>query len=136
MSESRWQVEHFGLAAKDPTALHAWYVRVLDGKLLWSDESVPVYFVRLPGGFVFEIYPSGRSTDEVKDNGVAGHRHLALRVESIEEVKPQLAERGVDFIEDSKPAGGGGTVQFFADAEGNLIHLVERPADSAFSTVS
>jgi hypothetical protein len=29
-----------------------------------------------------------------------------------------------------RPAAGGGRVLFFADPEGNLLHLVERPADS------
>ena len=29
-----------------------------------------------------------------------------------------------------KPAGGGGRVLYFSDAEGNLLHLVERSADS------
>ena len=31
-----------------------------------------------------------------------------------------------------KPAAGGGRILFFTDPEGNLLHLVERPADSAF----
>jgi hypothetical protein len=42
----------------------------------------------------------------------------------------------VSFPEDPKPAGGGGSVQFFADAEGNLLHLVERPQDSVFLSQS
>lgn len=136
MNDISFAVEHFGLAANDPKSLQDWYVRVLDGQLVWADESVPAYFVRLPGGLVFEIYPAQRSVEDVTDNGVAGHRHLALRVESIETAKRTLEERGVEFTEAPKPAGGGGTVQFFADAEGNLIHLVERPADSAFANAS
>jgi hypothetical protein len=38
----------------------------------------------------------------------------------------------VKFTEQPKPAGGGGRVLFFADAEGNLLHLVERPQGSVF----
>jgi len=127
-----WSVEHFGLAATDPSALHEWYLGVLDGELVFADESVPAYFVKLSGGLILEIYPAQRQVDDVKDNGVGGHRHLALRVESIEAAKAILAERGVEFPNAPKPAGGGGTVLFFADLEGNLIHLVERPADSVF----
>jgi hypothetical protein len=36
----------------------------------------------------------------------------------------------VIFTEEIRPAAGGGKVLFFADGEGNLLHFVERPADS------
>jgi predicted enzyme related to lactoylglutathione lyase len=42
----------------------------------------------------------------------------------------ELEKRGVNFTEEIRPAGGGGRVVFFKDGEGNLLHLVERPADS------
>jgi predicted enzyme related to lactoylglutathione lyase len=51
-----------------------------------------------------------------------------LRVDSIETTRAQLSARGVSFTEEIKPAGGGGRVLFFKDEEGNLLHLVERPA--------
>ncbi len=86
----------------------------------------------MPGGLLLEIYGSGFSLDQVNDNELNGWRHLALRVDSIEAAKRELAERGVAFAESIKPAGGGGRVLFFQDAEGNLLHLVERPADSIF----
>jgi predicted enzyme related to lactoylglutathione lyase len=41
-----------------------------------------------------------------------------------------LEARGVKFTEEVRPAGGGGRILFFQDAEGNLLHLVERSADS------
>jgi predicted enzyme related to lactoylglutathione lyase len=53
-------------------------------------------------------------------------------VDSIEAARAELALRGVAFSGEPKPAGGGGRVLFFADAEGNLLHLVERPKDSVF----
>jgi len=34
------------------------------------------------------------------------------------------------FTETVRPAAGGGQVLFFEDGEGNLLHLVERPAGS------
>ena len=55
---------------------------------------------------------------------------MALRVDSIEASRTELERRGVKFAEEIKPAGGGGRVLFFRDAEGNLLHLVERSADS------
>jgi predicted enzyme related to lactoylglutathione lyase len=43
----------------------------------------------------------------------------------------ELERRGLEFTEEIKPAGGGGRVLFFQDLEGNLLHLVERTADSS-----
>lgn len=125
-------VEHIGLPSRDPQALHEWYVRVLDGTVLWQDAAVPVYFVRLAGGTMLEICPCQRSSADTGDNSVSGLRHLALQVESLDTARAELEERGVQFTEPVKPAGGGGRVQFFADPEGNLLHLVERPAGSVF----
>ncbi|MGB0578938.1 MAG: VOC family protein [Limisphaerales bacterium] len=132
MSNSQWQVEHIGLPSVDPKTLHEWYVRVLEAELVWSDDSVPVYFVKLAGGTILEICPSQRVVEDVGDNGVAGLRHLALQVASVDETRKELESRGVTFPEDPKPAGGGGRVLFFADCQGNLLHLVERPAGSVF----
>ena len=64
------------------------------------------------------------------NNKLAGFRHLALRVDSIDAAKIELEKRGVKFTEQIKPAAGGGRVLFFEDCEGNLLHLVERPKDS------
>jgi predicted enzyme related to lactoylglutathione lyase len=43
--------------------------------------------------------------------------------------KAELTGRGVKFTEEARPAAGGGRVLFFEDLEGNLLHLVERPAN-------
>jgi hypothetical protein len=60
-------------------------------------------------------------------NKRAGWRHLAVRVDSIESARGELALRGVTCDADIKPAGGSGRVLFFRDAESNLLHLIERP---------
>ncbi|MBI3876368.1 MAG: VOC family protein [Verrucomicrobia bacterium] len=130
MSELRLTVEHFGLPARDPAALAQWYERVLCAARVWqSDTTPPAFFVRLPG-LMLEIYASDRALADMSDNQLAGWRHLALRVESIETAREELARRGVNFTQAIKPAGGGGRVLFFSDTEGNLLHLIERSQDS------
>lgn len=122
--------EHIGLASGDTAALRAWYVRVLGAREVFSDGKTPsAFLLELPGGLWIEIYPADKAVAETGNNRLAGWRHLALRVESIEAARDELAARGVVFEEPVKPAGGGGRVLFFKDCEGNLLHLVERPND-------
>jgi glyoxylase I family protein len=129
----QFAVEHIGVAAQDTIALKDWYVRVLGARLVFDNgETPPAFFLELSGGLLVEIYAASSATDETGNNRLAGWRHLALRVDSIESARETLAGRGVKFTEPIKPAGGGGRVLFFNDVEGNLLHLTERPVDSIF----
>lgn len=127
----KFSVEHIGLASRDPVRLKDWYIRVLGGRLVLDTGQVPpAFFIELPGGCCIEIYASDCENADTQNNRLAGWRHLALRVEAIELARKELEERGVQFKEMLKPAGGGGRVLFFQDPEGNLLHLVERPVES------
>ena len=129
----QYRLEHLGLAARDTVALQQWYRRVLGAKLVFDNgKSPPAFFLEMPGGLLVEIYEGDFALEQISDNGLHGWRHLALRIESIETAKQELTELGVAFTEPIKPAGGGGRVLFFQDREGNLLHLVERPAESVF----
>ena len=133
MNPLSFSAEHLGLPARDVVALKDWYLRVLGATLIFDNgQTPPAFFVALPGGLLIEIYASAASLKETGDNSVSGWRHLALRVASIENAQAELEARGVKFNQPIKPAGGGGRVLFFTDAEGNLLHLVERPKDSVF----
>lgn len=124
-------LEHLGLAAREPTRLKDWYAQVLDAEVLFDNGSQPpAFMLELPGGVLLELYPAVHARPETADNSLAGWRHMALRVDSIDTAKAELSRRGVQFTESLKPAGWGGRVLFFTDPEGNLLHLVERTADS------
>jgi glyoxylase I family protein len=126
-------VEHLGLPSHDPAALKDWYVNTLGAEVVFENgQTPPAFFLALAGGLMLEIYQGGSSLKETGDNALAGWRHLALRVDSIEEARAALEKKGVTFTEAVKPAGGGGRVLFFRDGEGNLLHLVERPEGSIF----
>jgi|SRR5881394_73378 len=127
----KFSLEHIGQATKDTTALKAWYERTLGAREVFCNGQQPAaYFMELPGGIWIEIYEADFALKEVANNNLQGWRHLALSVESIEDAKCDLESRGVAFSQHIKPAGGGGRVLFFQDPEGNLLHLVERAADS------
>ena len=129
----QFSVEHLGLAAQDTTALKNWYEQTLGARVIYTSAQLPpAYFVELPGGMRIEIFQGNYGMNEVADNNLQGWRHLALSVESVNQAQKELEGRGVRFTEGIKPAGGGGRVLFFQDLEGNLLHLIERPADSVF----
>lgn len=121
-----FQVEHIGLAARDTAALKDWYVSILGAELVFEMPQNPPAFLLRMGGLLLEIYPARSQSELTRDNGLAGWRHLALQVSSLESARDALAARGIEFTEPIKPAGGGGRVLFFSDPEGNLFHLVER----------
>ncbi|MFO1475772.1 MAG: VOC family protein [Verrucomicrobiota bacterium] len=123
--------EHLGLSAQSPVTLKDWYAAVLGARVVFENGQVPpMFLMELPGGVLLEIYAADTSRPETANNKLAGWRHVALRVASIESARTELERRGVRFTEEIRPAGGGGRVLFFQDPEGNLLHLVERTPDS------
>jgi len=124
-----FKLEHIGIPAKDVVALKSWYERTLGARHLWDNGQQPPTCLIALGNVWVEIYPADKSVPQTADNKLAGFRHLALRVDSIDAAKAELEKRGVKFTEEIRPAAGGGKVLFFADGEGNLLHFVERAAD-------
>lgn len=123
-------VEHIAIPAADPVALKTWYERVLGAREVFNNGQTPPTCLIALGNVWFEIYQADAPLAERGNNKLAGFRHIALRVPSLEVAKAELEVRGVKFTEEVRPAAGGGKVLFFEDGEGNLLHLVERPVDS------
>ena len=123
------RLEHIAIPATNPVALKQWYEQVLDAREIFNNgRNPPTYLIAL-ADIWFEIYAAESPQPDHDDNQRAGFRHLALRVPSLDLAKAELERRGVKFTGEIRPAAGGGRVLFFADGEGNLLHLVERPAD-------
>jgi len=130
----QFALEHIALPARNPATLRDWYAAKLGAECIAPNGAEPPYFIKLPGcATTFEVYAATASNPQTEDNGLAGWRHLALRVDSIEAARKELELRGVSFNDPIKPAAGGGRVLFFKDGEGNLLHLVDRPKDSVFA---
>jgi glyoxylase I family protein len=122
-------VEHIAIPATAPVALKNWYERMLGAKIVWESGQNPPTFLIALSNVWFEIYAAETALPERGNNKLAGFRHIALRVDSLDAAKAELEKRGVKFTEQIKPAAGVGHVLFFADLEGNLLHLIERPKD-------
>jgi glyoxylase I family protein len=123
-------IEHIAVPAANPAVLKDWYVRVLGARPVWDNGQNPPVCLMALSGVWLEIYAAEAPLTERGNNKLAGWRHVALRVDSLDVAKAELSKRGVKFDEDIRPAAGGGQVLFFEDGEGNLLHLVERPKDS------
>jgi glyoxylase I family protein len=127
-------IEHIGIAAVDPVGLKDWYVRVLAAREVYTDGgNPPAFLLQVSGRFWIEVYAAEKSIRDTANNRLAGWRHVAIQVESIERARDELAGRGAEFEGPIKPAAGGGRVLFFKDGEGNLLHLVERPEGFLFA---
>ena len=73
---------------------------------------------------MLEIIPSEgeRLPQKMKDPGI---RHLAIAVDDFDAARARLQETGVPLI--GEPINiSGNRLAFFADADGNLIHLIHR----------
>ena len=131
-----FSIEHIAVPATDPAALKDWYVRVLGARPVWDNGQIPPVCLIALGAAWLEIYAAEAPLAERGNNKLAGWRHVALRVDSLDVAKAELSKRGVKFDEEVRPAAGGGKVLFFEDGEANLLHLVERPKDSTLGSLS
>ena len=115
-------LEHTAIASPDPARLAQWYVDTLGFHI--NFRYGPNIFVKAPNGTILEIIPSEgeRGPNSPKDPGI---RHLAIAVQSFDQALDRLRSTGVRILGDPVESQGNRLV-FFADADGNLLHLVSR----------
>ena len=115
-------IEHTAIASPDPQKLAQWYVEHLGFVINYN--SGRTVFVKAQNGFMLEIITSegDRGRQTMKDPGL---RHLAIAVTNFDEVYNGLKSKGVRF--DGEPLDNkGNKVVFFADGDGNYLHLLQR----------
>ena len=115
-------VEHTAIASPDPRKLAQWYVDHLEFTI--NFEHAGNYFVKAANGSMLEIIPSegDRALQRMKDPGI---RHLAILVDDFDAAHERLKAAGVVFL--GEPiANQGNRLLFFADGDGNYLHLIHR----------
>jgi glyoxylase I family protein len=121
-------IEHIGICAKDTDHLKDWYVRLFGFKVAYENNKTPrTYILYVNDGCMIEIYPAVEDSG-IYGNKVSGIRHLAFIPDNFEEVCTALKDSGVEITDEPKVSASGVKTMFFRDPEGNLIHLVDRPA--------
>ena len=115
-------LEHTAIASPDPARLAQWYVDTLGFHI--NFRYGPNIFVKAPNGSLVEIIPSEgeRGSNTPKDPGI---RHLAIAVQHFDQALDRLKSLGVGILGEPVESQGNRLV-FFADADGNLLHLVSR----------
>jgi len=116
-------LEHTAIASPDPGKLAQWYVDYLGFRINHTYDGN--YFVRATNGSMLEIIPSegDRKPEKMKDPGI---RHLAIDVDDFDAAHAELKKRGVHFYTEAINNQGNRLV-FFADGDGNILHLIRRP---------
>lgn len=115
-------LEHTAIASPHPAQLAQWYVDHLGFRI--NFEYAGNYFVKAPNGSLLEIIPSEgeRAPQGMKDPGI---RHLAIAVDHFDMAYQQLKTKGVTFLAEPYETQGNRLV-FFADGDGNFVHLIQR----------
>jgi catechol 2,3-dioxygenase-like lactoylglutathione lyase family enzyme len=101
--------EHLAIPSPNPVALRSWYERVLGAREIFNNgQNPPTLLIALPGGGWFEIYAAtGTPTPEDRgNNNLAGFRHVALRVDSIDAAKAKTRKAGREIHGRSTSGGG------------------------------
>jgi glyoxylase I family protein len=118
-------IEHVAIASPDPERLAQWYVDMLGFAVNYRSANSRTVFVKAPDGSMIEIVEAKGASDATLEMFSPGLRHLALTVPDFEAAYRRLKDRGIPFLaEPTKKAGN--SIVFFADCDGNLLHLLHR----------
>jgi glyoxylase I family protein len=117
-------IEHTAIASPDPGRLAQWYVDHLDFVVNWRPQGTTTVFVKSANGAMIEIIES-HNTAAAAHMRDAGLRHLAIEVDDFATAYESLRKQGISFLTEPETHGGN-TVAFFADCDGNLLHLLHR----------
>ena len=119
-------IEHVGIFSKDTAALKDWYIQMFGWKVVY-DNGKGTYFLKADDGSMIEFVQSeidGGSQD-MKATGI---RHIAISVDDFDAMVKTLTEAGVKVLTEAAVSAKGVGTMFFEDPDGNVLHLINRPA--------
>jgi catechol 2,3-dioxygenase-like lactoylglutathione lyase family enzyme len=147
-------IDHVNLVVRDLGRLEAFYQSALGLKITkrvtisgeWIDRTVglsnvraQVVYLELPAGPRIELIrydspPSPDASADAQSPNATGPRHIAFRVDGIDELVERLRNAGVEFfsqvqtVPDSQVTYTDGVrkrLVYFRDPEGNILELCE-----------
>jgi len=118
-------IEHTAIASPDPEGLARWYVSTLGFTVNYRSSNSRTVFVKAPDGSMIEIIEAAHPAAGAAGMRDPGLRHIALTVADFEVACKRLQELGVALL--TEPSINEATsVVFFADPDGNILHLLHR----------
>lgn len=118
-------IEHTAIASPDPERLARWYVDHLGFAINYRSSNSKTHFVKAPDGSMIEIIESKGAMAAAPAMREPGIRHMALTVADFPAACERLRSLGVPFLAEPQTVDGNSTV-FFADCDGNILHLLHR----------
>jgi glyoxylase I family protein len=115
-------IEHVAIASPDPKRLAEWYAAHLDFRINYEYDGN--YFVKAPNGAILEIV-AAQGEAGPNQSRTPGLRHIAIAVDSFDDAYAHLQSEGVD-LRGEPYENQGNRLVFFADPDGNLLHLIQR----------
>ena len=115
-------LEHTAIASPNPKRVAEWYAEHLEFRINFEYDGN--FFVRALNGSMLEIIPSigDAVANEMRTPGI---RHFAIDVDNFDSGHAALKAKNVHFL--GEPfTNQGNRLVFFADCDGNILHLIER----------
>lgn len=120
-------IEHLAIFSPNTKELKTWYMDMFGFEEVY-DNGKGTYFLKAQDGAMIEFVTA---EDAKTDNGVktSGIRHIAIGVtlDGFETMVEKLLQAKVEVVADPAESKGIKTF-FFRDTEGNVLHLIARPA--------
>jgi glyoxylase I family protein len=118
-------IEHTAIATPDPMKLARWYVDRLGFAINWQPPNSSTVFVKAPDGSMIEFIEASTPLAAVPAMREPGLRHLSITVSDFDTMYRPLEAAGVKFLTAPEKVNGNSLV-FFADCDGNILHLLHR----------
>jgi glyoxylase I family protein len=118
-------IEHIAIASVNPLRLAQWYVDHLGFRINYRPPNSNTVFVRASDGSMLEIIQSNAPAAAPATMKGPGLRHLALAVTDFDKILAHLKSKSVKFLTEREDWPGCSII-FFADCDGNTLHLVQR----------
>lgn len=118
-------IEHTAIASPDPLKLARWYVENLGFVINFQPPNSKTVFIKAPDGAMLELIEATAPLPAAPAMRAPGFRHLALTVGDFDAMYRQLEAAGVTFLT-APEKGQGNSLVFFADCDGNILHLLHR----------
>lgn len=119
-------IEHIGIFAKDTEALKNWYADMFGWKNVY-DNGKGTYFLKADDGVMIEFVKSDIDGGK-HEMQATGLRHIAISVDNFDELVKKLLDANVKVLTDANVNAKGIGTMFFEDPDGNVLHLINRPA--------